>query len=909
MELKFKVKNQIMTLRTNAQPVDGSMNYLKLSFMFSEDWTGLAKQIIFFYEDENSTYDMVDDAIIVPEYYTAHDYFNFTVVGREQDTLRITTNLTTVTLLESGYMGTGDEPAPPEDVYTAIMQKLMDITNNMVGTVSAVGKDNELFNDADSHVVEGDDTTVNNHLEGKNNKVIKAHATYNNMDNHLEGSFNIAGGEAGHLEGSHNQTYETRGHTGGIHSVSSGSGAFAHGRGVIAFGVATVSTGQSAYKDNVNDTTVLGVDGEETDIDWTTREGESEGDRAARISQRLEGLYLGTALKSDGSVNESVKYQFTAAVGPGAEAGGVNCFTGAGSSWSHGFKCWVLAQFGCASGHFCRVGKGADGSFVHGYNLEALAPYTTTFGLSNVNRAKNAFMVGENNTNTTNAENSFTGGKNSQSQNANVFTWGLNCYVAAPWSIGMGRGIVVGSEGQIVFGRWNNNESSAIFCIGVGDSASDRMNGFEVYKDRVCIPSTSHYEGEGGSLKTTFKYYGVTSAAVSPTFRVFTNSDVGTTVTTNTALPANPLSNAVADNNYQNKNYWHNNYDVVDGNPVPNPVLTIANPYTISFVVNSDMYKAVNETHKIVLRFYPRQETGDVRPGTIPTSCGLSVKGKSERIYVNLTVDDYTRQSDEYGYYKDFILDYNQTLYGTDIIEFNIKKVPGADATYPQGQFVCAQGIRLGWCAYTKPITPKYTKIETVADIAQRVNSMHEGAYYSNDQLIGLIKSFISTATDKTPGVMKLYNDHSGSNTDGTMTQKAIWQEISTLSNITQRKPTIISNIRDNYVWLENLRTVYAISTSIDTLELQGRPYGDGTFCRLCFRSGETATVLQMPSDQYAKNYVLVWRGDDCETGVLVPQANKIYQVDFTCIGDLDPSYSTKYMTVAEVSSYDIPTI
>lgn len=131
MELKFKVKNQIMTLKTNAQLVDGSMNYLKLSFMFSEDWTGLAKQIIFFYEDKNSTYDIVDDAIIVPEYYTAHDYFNFTVVGREQDTLRITTNLTTVTLLESGYMGTGDEPAPPEDVYTAIMQKLMDITNNI----------------------------------------------------------------------------------------------------------------------------------------------------------------------------------------------------------------------------------------------------------------------------------------------------------------------------------------------------------------------------------------------------------------------------------------------------------------------------------------------------------------------------------------------------------------------------------------------------------------------------------------------------------------------------------------------------------------------------------------------------------------------------------------------------------
>lgn len=345
-----------------------------------------------------------------------------------------------------------------------------------VGVRSEVGTNNELFNDTSSHTIEGDDTTKNNHIEGSKNKVIKAHKDYPNENNHVEGKNNIAGGYAGHVENNSNQTYETNAHAGGVSSVASGAGTFAQGRGVIAMGLGSVATGQSLYSDG--STTVLGVDGEETDIDWTTRADETEQQRSKRISDRIEGLYLGTELKQDGTPNTSVQRKFLASLGIGNMVGGVNSFARGTANLVHGLSCRSLSSYCFASGYSTWIGKNSDDCFAFGDNLRIgdNAKDTIVLGTAHNVEASGAFVAGYQCTIKPTAKNSFTLGK--------------NCWVEAPNSYALGERIFINQDGQTVFGKYNDNNSKAAFVVGTG-SSDDRHNSFEVYDNYAKIGTSS----------------------------------------------------------------------------------------------------------------------------------------------------------------------------------------------------------------------------------------------------------------------------------------------------------------------------------------------------------------------------------------------------------------------------------
>lgn len=378
-----------------------------------------------------------------------------------------------------------------KSVIRSIIDMMTDINNlkknTGTGAYSTIGTTNEIHGDAATNIIDATATeSKNNHIEGANNTIKKATATYKIEANHIEGEHNINGGYAGHTENSCNQVYETNAHAGGKHTVASGSGAFSQGRGLISFGTATFSTGQSVFGDDSNKTTVLGEDGTDTAIEWGIKDGESEAERAKRISDRLIGLWHGT-VKITGSeeLNTSVKQQFTAAIGSGAMSGGINTLVNGGASFGHGFKCEVDAQFGVATGYQASVL--ANGGFAHGFDIQTNATYGVTFGITNKNNAENAFIIGRNCSNNADAINSFVGGEQCNSQARNGFSFGLKCWANGPQTFALGEGIAVGTKNQFSVGQFNNNNSKALFTVGTGTSDTSRSNGFEVHANNNII--------------------------------------------------------------------------------------------------------------------------------------------------------------------------------------------------------------------------------------------------------------------------------------------------------------------------------------------------------------------------------------------------------------------------------------
>ena len=601
-----------------------------------------------------------------------------------------------------------------------------------VGVRSEVGINNELFNDTSSHTIENAESK-NNHLEGSKNRIIKAHKEYPNENNHVEGKNNIAGGFAGHVENNSNQTYETNAHAGGVSSVASGAGTFAQGRGVIAMGLGSVATGQSLYNSD-GSTTVLGVDGEETEIDWVTHADETEQQRSKRIADRIEGLYLGTELKQDGTPNTSVQRKFLASLGTGNMVGGVNSFARGTANLVHGLGCRSLSSYCFAGGYSAWIGKNSDDCFAFGDNIQIgdNAKDTIVLGTAHNVEASGAFVVGYQCTIKPTAKNSFTLGK--------------NCWIEAPNSYALGERIFINQDGQIVFGKYNDNNSSAIFVIGNG-TASDRKNIFEVFNTGKVAASS--YQGEGSKIDIAKVVEA--NPSVEPenlTFKTLTIDDyTNGNLTTNTEQGPGSVNyglKAVID--YSSKTtFWHSKYDVIDGQPVPNPLLTDDNPYMISLKVDAEMVKTF--TDQLIIRFYPRENqdatTGvwSINPGNFPVNVRIRIGGQSAT-FNNLTIKDYSNIDTEANnsFYHDFIVPFDGVLTEGSEISFDILKVPSVSAEYPNGKFACAQGIRFGYSNYST-VTKPDIDVSTVGNIASKINKINDGAYYSTKQLLMMIKA------------------------------------------------------------------------------------------------------------------------------------------------------------------------
>lgn len=694
-----------------------------------------------------------------------------------------------------------------------------------VGVRSGVGINNELFNDTSSHIIESAESK-NNHIEGSTNTLKKTDKTYKNDSNHIEGENNIAGGYAGHVENSSNQVHETNAHAGGKHSVASGSGSFAQGRGVIAFGTAAFTTGQSAKGGDSNVTTLV-----DAEIDWATQANEDEVNRAKRIAAKLIDLW-------HNDVN--FKHQFTASVGSGAMAGGVNTFVNGGSSFGHGYECEVTAQFGFVGGY--QSTTLADGGFTWGVDAQTLGSQGVTFGISTRGRAKNGFVIGNHCENVTSAENSFTGGESCQSQAKNAFTFGIYSYGAAENSVAIGEGIVVGTKGQFAVGKYNNNESNALFAVGNG-TKSARKNVFEVFDNTIAINT------DRISLSTTND---ITTLKLGDFAKLQIKPSMASSGQYACSLIMNPI------------------YGYIEPTVIEMDALS-SSQICIGYTNNAVMFNYSNGSQP---EFYVK----DVANSHVTLfSPDVDTEGKDELVKLSMALNNKSL----FAAIADLINNGGGSGGSSNAVTYE------PDGSLKIGEYASitdsnmGTGVRelvangsLGPAADPMKITFGYT------------NAISIPMGYNDSTSINFTSSTFEQPMFTIRGTsnsLKLYDGTDLSTLITTMKGKSytsLCEAINAL--ITSESSTTIITTYTATVSLDNNKEYHLISKDSTSLTLTlPSTITDDYNSYFSFKSGATATTITISTF----DGTLVFKGDDCANGIFTPAANTVYEVALKCIG------------------------
>lgn len=157
MQLKFNVNEQTLSLVSKQQVVADSLNYLTCKFSFSEEWLGVSKTAVFISSTE-AVYTAVldaDNTCEVPWEVIEFPAFRASVYGGN----RITTNMITVNVTESGYFegDTSEEPSP--SVYTQIMESIAEqnreISDMGLATASTIEGTSITVTDAEAMSIRG----------------------------------------------------------------------------------------------------------------------------------------------------------------------------------------------------------------------------------------------------------------------------------------------------------------------------------------------------------------------------------------------------------------------------------------------------------------------------------------------------------------------------------------------------------------------------------------------------------------------------------------------------------------------------------------------------------------------------------------------------------------------------------
>ena len=129
MDLEFEIVNQSIKKINRKELANKSQEYLQLSFTFkTDDWTGLTKFVLFKKDKTAYRVALANGKALVPNACLTGDRFIFMVYG-VNDTVRVTTPLVSIYLVESGYTTEvendipDDDPTIVEAIYTAIDTK------------------------------------------------------------------------------------------------------------------------------------------------------------------------------------------------------------------------------------------------------------------------------------------------------------------------------------------------------------------------------------------------------------------------------------------------------------------------------------------------------------------------------------------------------------------------------------------------------------------------------------------------------------------------------------------------------------------------------------------------------------------------------------------------------------------
>ena len=136
MEIKINVNHQILKRVDANQVVADSINYLRLKFYFTEDWTGL-KTVLFKHLSDETIYQVIlddDNSCLVPHEVIKDGSFDVSVFCG----FRITANSVRIEVI--GTMFT-EEGAEPTDPTPSVYEQLIEIANQTKDIAQSVRDD------------------------------------------------------------------------------------------------------------------------------------------------------------------------------------------------------------------------------------------------------------------------------------------------------------------------------------------------------------------------------------------------------------------------------------------------------------------------------------------------------------------------------------------------------------------------------------------------------------------------------------------------------------------------------------------------------------------------------------------------------------------------------------------------
>ena len=161
--IKAKVTDQLLKITEAPVVASGGVNEIKVEFDFCEKWDGFAKTAIFYQDETEIYYALVNenDVCIVPwEVCYADGTFNFTVFGEKGDVRR--TSTTVRYKVRKGIMTENMMPSDPSpEIYDQILadlarmraynEEFVEATNNLLNDIQ---EENKSFVDATNEVLE-----------------------------------------------------------------------------------------------------------------------------------------------------------------------------------------------------------------------------------------------------------------------------------------------------------------------------------------------------------------------------------------------------------------------------------------------------------------------------------------------------------------------------------------------------------------------------------------------------------------------------------------------------------------------------------------------------------------------------------------------------------------------------------
>lgn len=351
------------------------------------------------------------------------------------------------------------------------------------------------------------------------------------------------------------------------------------------------------------------------------------------------------------------------------------------------------------------------------------------------------------------AQSSIVGGNNNVAGGIGSTVLGLT-NVSTPeasWSLTLGGGNVNRVPDSLVLGTYVDNKDALINVSGK----------FKVLPTGVV--SAPSYNGEGNALIATptvvneeYRLHAMEEIAFDDLYaydasNLVTNTDNGTTV-------KNVL-------NYTDKNtYWHSKFRMKDGAPYPDPALAEDFQYVITFnnLSIDGYYNDEKDIPSIVVRFYPRQENGnlDTKTWWKRTKVKATMKAPDRKTYefeneFNLSADDFVIDTETDSYYYDFIID-TSALPSSPVGSFQISKVEiiiyetaNANKEYPYGTYACAQGLRIGTVKTMKLKKKPLTTDNTLGTVSGLVKGLKDCAYWGIDDINTIVKSSLETPKEE----------------------------------------------------------------------------------------------------------------------------------------------------------------